>query len=258
MGGLRSAPWALAAYAAVVVGAGAFYLSVGRDYWFRADDWAFLIGRDGGSIQGLLREQHDHWNTVPIVYYRVMWRVFGIRYGPYLAVVVALHLTAASLLRVAMRRVEVGPWVATTVASAVVLLGASGSDNIVWSFQVGFELSLVFGLAHLLLADHDGPLDRRDLLGAALGLLALMSSGVGVALVAAVGFATLLRRGWRVAAAHVVPLAAIFGVWYLALERRDYSDSGGPIEVARPGLHAAWLTSSPGRIWLVEWRLPPA
>jgi hypothetical protein len=227
-----SAHGPLATFVVVLLGAFVLYMTVGRDYWFRADDWAFLIGKDGGSFQDLFREQHEHWNTVPIVVYRVWWHIFGLHYTAYLLPVVLLHLTAGVLLRTIMIRAGVGAWMATLVASTVVLLSGSGSDNIIWAFQMGFTGSLVCGLAYLLLTDHDGPFDRRDAAGLCLGLIGLMCSGVGVTMVLVVGVFTLLRRGWRIALVHVVPLAAAFVAWFTLFERRTYADSGGKVEPA--------------------------
>ena len=56
------------------------------------------------------------------------------------------------------------PWLATVAAVVFVFFGA-GAENILVAFQITFVGSLVFGLTQLLLADHDGPLDRRDWLG---------------------------------------------------------------------------------------------
>ena len=61
---------------------------------------------------------------------------------------------------------------------------------------------LLATLCHLLLADHDGPVDRRDYLGLGTGLAALMCSGVAVSMAIVVGLATLMRRGWRIALLH--------------------------------------------------------
>ena len=41
------------------------------------------------------------------------------------------------------------------------------------------------------------------------------SIGVSVTLVAVVGLAVLIKRGWRMALVHTVPLGAIFGLWWL-------------------------------------------
>ena len=65
----------------------------------------------------------------------------------------------------------------------------------------------MFGLVQLLLADHEGPIDRRDWLALLAGLAALMCSGVAIAMVLVVGIAMLLRRGWRIALLQTVPLA---------------------------------------------------
>ena len=66
----------------------------------------------------------------------------------------------------------------------------------------------------------------------AAGLAALMCSGVGVAMVIAVGVATLVRRGWRVAARHTVPLGAIFATWWVVCESWGVYHLGqGPVHV---------------------------
>lgn len=94
-----------------------------------------------------------------------MYSVFGLReYWPYQLIVISLHLTVAVLLRVVMRRAGVGPWLATICAGVFVLFGP-GEDNILWAFQIGFAGALVLGIVQLLLADHDGPFNRRDWAG---------------------------------------------------------------------------------------------
>ena len=120
-----------------------------------------------GSVDDLFRPHFQHWTTLPILPYRLLWTVVGIRsYVPYQALIVVLHLAAAALLLVVMRRAGVRPWIATVAAGAFVFFG-SGAENILVAFQITFVGSLVFGLAQLLLADHDGPLDRPRLVRAA-------------------------------------------------------------------------------------------
>src|SRR5690606_18645355 len=120
--------------------------------------------------------------------------------------------TLATLLRVVMRRAGVGPWMATIVAGTFVLYG-TGQANIWFAIQMSLVISLAAGVAHLLLADHDGPFDRRDALGLAAGVVGLTSSGVGPAAVAMVGLAVLIRRGWRLALVHTVPLGVLYLAW---------------------------------------------
>jgi hypothetical protein len=210
----RSARLALLTFAAVEAAAVPLWLVLARSRWFFSDEWDFLAGRRAGDLGDLFRPHNEHWSTLPILAYRLLWWLVGLRsYLPYVALLVLLHVTAAALLRVVMRRAGVDPWIATAAASAFALFGA-GYQNIIWAFQIGFTGALVFGLTHLLLADHDGPIDRRDWLGCLAGLAALLCSGVGVTMVVIVGVATLVRRGWRVAVLHVVPLALVYVAWW--------------------------------------------
>jgi hypothetical protein len=209
--GSRIALWI---FGGVLVVAFPLLLFFGRNRWFLYDEWAFLADRDGGDIDDLLRPHAGtHWSTLPILSYRALWNVFGINtYLPYQVLLVLLHLTAAVLLRIIMRRAGVDAWIATAATTLFVFLGA-GHANIVWAFQINEVGSLVFGLTFLLLADHDGPLDRRDAIGMGAGFAGLLCSGLGPIMVAVVGVASLFRRGLRIALVHTVPLAVIFLLW---------------------------------------------
>jgi hypothetical protein len=223
---------AAVAFGVVLAGVFVWLLYVGRHQWFKGDEWRFLADRDGGDLRDLLRpHSFVHWTTAPIVVYRVLFRLFGVRtYVPYLTVLVALHLTVATLLRLIMRRAGVSPWTATVAALVFALFGA-GYQNILWAFQITFVGSLALGLTHLLLADHDGPVDRRDWLGLMAGLVGLMCSGLAVAMVIVVGLVTLLKRGWRVAALHSVPLGALYAAWWVGFidsDRVAERDRGNP------------------------------
>jgi hypothetical protein len=196
----------------------------GRDWWFWADDWDFLAARTGGDAGDLFRGHYQHWTTLPILAYRGLWFVFGIRsYLPYQLLVIAAHIVAVALLRVVMRRAGVSPWMATLVALVFLFFGA-GAENILIAFQITFVGSLVFGLVQLLLADHEGAWDRRDWLGLVAGFAGLMCSGVAVAMTIVVGVAMLLRRGWRIALLHTAPLAIAYGIW--SLVSPDGSNAG--------------------------------
>lgn len=185
----------------------------GADRWFMFDEWDFLVDRSATDVGDLFTPHYHHWTTLPILVYRGLWQLVGLHaYWPYQVPVVVAHLTAAVLLRVIMRRSGVGPWLATGAAGIFVLFG-TGEQNILWGFQVTLVGSLAFGLGHLVLADHDGPVDRRDWFGLLAGLAALMCSGVGVTMVVVVGIAALVRRGWRIALLHTAPLAGVYLAW---------------------------------------------
>jgi hypothetical protein len=203
--------------------------------WFFRDDFFFIAGRSAGSLDDWFRPHAGHWSTVPVLAFRALWAVFGLRtYVPYLATVLTLHLSVCALLRVVMRRCGVGPWTATIAAGAFVFYGP-GSQDITWAFQIGFTGSLAFGLAQLVLADHDGGPDWRDALGIAAGALALMSSGVGIVMALVAGLAILGRRGWRIAALHTVPLAAMYVVWWLVQQPALTNEFFG-----RPTVEVVW------------------
>jgi hypothetical protein len=255
---------ALAVFVVMLLVAFVALLAIGRYRWFTHDEWDFLAGRNGGDIESLLIPHNEHWSTLPIVIYRVLFRFVGLRsYLPYQAVLVLFHLTTAALLRVVMRRAGVGPWIATVAALVIVFFG-TGYQNIIWAFQIGFVGSLVFGLTHLLLADHDGPINRWDGLGLIAGLAGLLCSSVALTMVAVVGFAALLRRGWRAALLHTAPLALVYAIWLSVFEDRrtaqgdgyPHHDLSSPGQVARfmaTGIRAAF--DAIGQLSGVAWAL---
>lgn len=231
-GAARDTRIAAIAFAVVVAAAFPIYLVRGRHQWFFLDDWDFLANRSATSLHDLFTPHNEHWSTVPIIAYRILWHAVGLRsYVPYQVLIVSLHLTASVLLWRIMVRARVQPFIAAAAAAAFVLLG-SGREDIVWAFQIGFVGALVCGLAQLLLADHDGPFDRRDALGLAFGVVGLLCSGVAVTMTIVVGTAVLVRRGWRPALTHVAPLGAGYVVWWLVWGRDAYTKSShsiGPI-----------------------------
>ncbi len=76
-----------------------------RRQWFFNDDWDFLAARTAGNLGDLFRPHNVHWSTLPILAYRGLWQLFGLRhYMPYLLGDVVLHVTLAILLFVMMRK----------------------------------------------------------------------------------------------------------------------------------------------------------
>ncbi len=225
------------------------WLIVGRSSWFYIDEWDFIAGRKAGDLGDLFRPHNGHWTTLPVLTFRLLYWTFGLRtYLPYRVVIVVLYLAAGALLLVLMRRTGVDPWIATAAASLFALFG-TGWENILLPFQIAFMGSFAFGLAFILLADHDGPFDRRDWLGLLAGLLALMCSGVGLVMVAAAGAVVSMRRGWRLALRHVAPPAAAYAIWLLAVGHEDsgigHFDAVAVTRFAATGLRAAFEALGP-------------
>jgi hypothetical protein len=253
---------ALLAFAVALLVALVALLTLGRYRWFTHDEWDYLAGRDGGDLENLLIPHNEHWSTLPILTFRILFRILGLHsYLPYRVLLVLLHLTAAGLLRVVMRRAGVGPWIATAAALLVVFFG-TGSEVVVYAVNIGFVAALVLGLTQLLLADHDGPVDRRDWLGLLAGFGGLLCSSVALTMIGVVGLATLARRGWRAAALHTFPLALIYAVWFRAFEDEKtahgvgytHFDLSSPQQVARfvvTGVRGAFdgMGQVPGAGW---------
>jgi hypothetical protein len=226
-----SARAALAVFVLVEVVAGGLWLALGRRQWFWLDEWDFLTKR-GVTAHDLLDDHNGHWSALPILVYRALWSTVGLRsYLPYLATLIVLHLVTAALLLVLMRRVGVNVWIATAATSAFVLFG-TGWQNIEWAFQIGFVGALALGLTQLLLADHEGPIDRRDLLGVFAGLAALMCSSIAVSILVVVAIAALSKRGLAAAALHAVPLGLIYLAWWIPIGRRG-AEAGPAFGTAR-------------------------
>jgi hypothetical protein len=202
--------------------AGAALTVAVRGQWFFGDEWAFIQDRDlgEGAVAALLEPHNEHLSVLPVLVYRLLLSAFGLHtYWPYLAVMLGLHLLLSHLLWRVLLRAGARGVTATSLALLFALLG-SGGENLLWAFQMGFVGSLAAGFGALLLVDHPGRLGRRDVAAVLLCLAALGCSGVGVAVVATVALAVLLRRRnwWQAAAVTAVPAAAYLA-WYLAFGR---------------------------------------
>jgi hypothetical protein len=195
--------------------AAALYSVKGRSQWFFQDEWVFFSTRDGDSVRGLLDPHNEHWSTIPVIVYRLLWNTVGAQsYQPYQALSIGLHLVVAVLLRAVMRRrLGVGPWLATAAAGVFLLYG-SGAEAVVWAFELSFSGALALGLAHLLLVDHPAPSPRRRVAGLACGIGSLMFSGIGLIMAGVVGLAVLAGRGWRAAAWCSVPPGVVYLAWW--------------------------------------------
>ncbi len=231
----------------------------GRQQWFIRDDWAFLLTRplirqQQGNAAWLLTAQDGHWMTPPLVVYRLIQNVFGIgSYWPYLLPTMALHIGAVFLVRALCHRHEVSPWT-TTALSVLLLAFGSGWEDIVFAIQLVYNISLVAFLAHLLLVDHDGPPDRRDWIGAGLGLLSITSSGFGPFFLLGMAVFLGLRRRWRAVAIAVLPQGLAYAWWWATWGEDPVGAASphslpGAVKYARLGLTAT-LNSMTGQVLL--------
>ena len=207
----RAAAWVFALL--VVVGLGYIQLRVPGSRWFAGDDWLLLTDGTRLSFSTLTADINGHWVLIPRAVFTALWWLVGLDdFWPYKLVAVFGHGAVVVLLRAVMRRAGVRPWTATLVASTFLVLGAGG-ENIVYPLQVALTGALACGLAHLLLADQVVASPRRDVAGLAVGATGLMFSGLALPMTLAVGVVVLLRRGWRAAMFHTLPIAVGYLAW---------------------------------------------
>lgn len=186
-----------------------------RGQYFTGDDWEFIHRLiPGVDRPGMFAPHNEHWLTLPLAVYKILFAVVGVRtYIPYMAVLLAVHVLVAHLLWRIMVRAGADLRVATALAGVFLVLG-SGADNLTWAFQVGFVGSLAAGLGMVLAVLGNS---RRRLAGAwLLGVISLMCSGLGPIMVATAGMTTLLRFGWRRAFLIVAAPAVVYAAWLLA------------------------------------------
>jgi hypothetical protein len=199
-----------------------FFLWAGRGEWFEHDDWDYLVSRKVGDFGDLVRPHNGHWETIPVFVYRALWSLFGLTYRPYQLVSILLSLVGAAILLVVLLRARTRPWIALMFATLLVLFGPAQTNvalKVTSITFVGFAVPL--GLLQLLLADHDGPRDRRDWWAVAAGLAAVLCSSVAIAMLFVVGVAMLVKRGWRIALFQVGPPLLAFTVWFATEGHKD-------------------------------------
>ena len=211
-----------------------FWLAVSSGQWFFADEWDFIATRarpplsDPGAVADMLLTPHnEHWSTLPILVYRAVFGVVGLRaYWPYLIVLYVFHLTVVGLLVRLLRRSGV-PVAMRCFAVAIFVVYGAGAENLLWAFQFAWMGACIAGLLLAEIVDvPPGSLTRRRLaLAWLVGIAGLMCAGVGVSMVAAGVVVALLRHGWRCAVWVGAIPAATQVVWTIA-----YGRNAQPVE----------------------------
>jgi hypothetical protein len=220
-------PLPVIALAALMVVAIVVLLHYGRDFSFYADEWSYILDRRTQTLDDFLEPHNEHLSAVPVAIYKVLFALVGLdNYQPYRFVLLGLHLTNAALVFLLARR-RVGDWPAVVAAAFVLLLG-QGWEDLLWPFQIGFQLALVGGLGALL------ALDRRDGVGdvaaAALLLVSVASSGTGIPFLAVAAIELAWRRADRRRLWVVAVPGFLYALWSLgygksALEGRNLPDA---------------------------------
>jgi hypothetical protein len=189
-------------------------LWLGRNMWFREDEWRIVLGHYSNSRPLDIFAPFDvHWSTVTLLVYKPLVALVGASgYLPYLGVTLAIYLVAVHLLWRVLRRCGVDPWVAGLAVAAMLVLGA-GWQWMYWALMISYTLPLGFTLGGVLLADRDElrPWHRAGIV--AVMLCAEMCVGAGVAMMVVPALVVALRHGlMRGLATLALPVLA-YAVW---------------------------------------------
>jgi hypothetical protein len=227
-----------------LVAAFAFLLWENRHQWFWADEWALLVDRGilGHHQLGLWEPHNEHWSTIPVLIYRGLFAVFGVRtYLPYIVLVILLQLITVHLLWRIMLRIGITAIIASCTCAVFAILG-SGWENLTWAFQLTQIGSVALGLAAVLIAPQVGGFNRRDVWVWVLLIASLMFSGIGITMVVIVGVIALLQRGVKVAALTISVPAAAYLLWYAT-----YGHDAAPAPMQQSFTTA--LQAAPAFVW---------
>jgi hypothetical protein len=190
------------------------YLGRGNNFFF--DEWNFVVGRRGLSVDALLSPHNGHLSALPALAFMVLLKFFGLNhYEAFIAVAIVVHLSVALMASLLVRK-NYGWSIGLTVFVVIGLMGA-GWQNIFWGFQMGFMGSLFFFLLSLYLLDR-GRSQNGDLflsLSSIALACSLLCAGLGVAGLAVIAVLCLFgvdrRRTWWIP----VGPAAMYAIWYL-------------------------------------------
>jgi hypothetical protein len=224
--------------AATVVGLVILWLS--RSFNFYFDEWDFILAAPSWTPASLLEPHNQHPSMLLIAVYAALLNTVGLRsYLPYMGVLLALHAATVVLLFELVRR-RAGDLIGLAAAALLLVLGA-GWENLLWAFQIGFVGAVACGLGMLIALDGRRT-SRRLAVAMALLTASLMFSGVGLVFGVAAAVLLLTTRGRRRDVVFLLPIAIVFGAWYVAFGRSGAALSAGNV-VALP-LYIAWGVGS--------------
>lgn len=203
---------AIAALVCLAVVLGGWIMYEGRGLIFFFDSWDFLLYRHDG-LDGLFDPHNGHFSLVPVVVFKLLFATVGLEpYWVYRLAGVLAHVLCVGLLFTLVCRRQ-GSGMALAAAAVLLALGAAW-QVILWPFEISFMVSIAAGLGALLALDSRSR--RGNVVAAALVLVALSSSGLGLAVVAGVLAELLVSPSRRRRLVVAIAPLAVYAVWYLA------------------------------------------
>jgi hypothetical protein len=202
-------------FAILAIAVWGFLLWMGRGLTFFSDEWAFIEGRSLFDISSWFAPHNEHWSTIPIVAYRLLMELVGLRtYVPYLAVLTGLHVLVAAAVFLLLRRWTGAP--AALAGGTLVLFFGSGFENVFWAFQISSVATVAAGLWMVWLLEGPPSAARAGAVTLLL-VLSLATSGLALIFLVIVALTVAMRPAWRrFMPALLVPVVAYLA-WFVAI-----------------------------------------
>lgn len=162
---------------------------------WKPDDWALIIHRSDPTVASLFEAFNGHWPTLLVMTYQAMLRTFGLEaHAPWLLLATVAHLVCVVLiLRLVSRYAGV---VVGLMAALAMLVFSQGSEDLFWTFQIGFYGALICGLVALEVVLGSVWTAWRAIAVTLALVASLMWSGLGVPMVVLVGIVLGHRGRW--------------------------------------------------------------
>jgi len=204
----------------------AFLLAQPVTFGFSLDGQRVIDDRLTLTWSHLLAPFHQHLNLVPIAIWNRLAAVFGTASStPFLAFLLLTHVTLATAAT-SLLTVRIGPVLALAFGLPLVLLG-SAHFNLLAPWQILFTLTLMGGLVAVWASI---PLERTwPRMAAVVGSLvfAVMCSNLTLFIAMALGLWFLIDDR-RVQLRELIPLAVVFGAWFITWGRTGLGSDSEP------------------------------
>lgn len=185
-----------------------------RDMTFFGDSWEFLMNRREVTLDALLVPHNEHIVVIPVAIEQLSLRLFGMSTATPEFVLLTLALLVTALLLFVYVKRRVGAWLGLFAAVLILCLGPAW-EVLLWTFEIGFVGSVLFGLAMLLALERG---DRRGDIAACVFLtlsFGFSSLGIAFAVAAAVVVLQGPRPSWLGRAFVIAIPIALYAAWYL-------------------------------------------
>ena len=178
---------------------------------FIGDDWDFVVGRRGISAHTLLAPHGPHLSLFPILIWKTLLQIFGGgSYVPF-RLLASFDIAIVALAIGVACRGRWGRWWGLAPVLLFVTLGPAAID-LLWPFQVGFALSVAFGVLSLIALDRGGR--WGDPVACACLLISLGSGSEGIGFVVGAAVMVVLRGDWLRRSWIVLVPALLYLLWY--------------------------------------------